>query len=241
MADQNIEEIKAQYKTAKKEGKQALQWLSNINDFLEQVPVKVTDWFKNTFKSAEDLTQAFVDRQCAWMANKINRMIEEKRQKVIKTLQDEYGGYLKALTVVTVIKQAVTNPLGMIGSFFGVLVGPYGKVVGFLSALMKEIPRLANNLASIASALPPAPPNPHINFNAFKIKVNTITLGDIMGGGAMPSPDQMFPEVEKPFGKKAFDEDFENAPIAKGVNEIIYKEGESGSNILNASSIMDVE
>ena len=66
-------------------------------------------------------------------------------------------------------------------------------------------------------------------------------MGDVINAGSLPTPEQMFPEPEKPFGKKAFDEDFENAPIAKGVNEVIYKEGESGSNILNASSIMDVE
>ena len=235
--------IKSAYKESKEEGKAALAWLTKINDFLEQVPANVNTWFANTFKSGEELAQSYVDKQCIWLSNKINRMIEEKRQQVIKTLQDEYGGYLNALSVITVIKQAVTNPLGMIGSFFGVLVGPYAKVIGFLTTLMKEVPRLAANLANIASALPPTPPNPHINFNAFKIKVNSITLGDVMGGGAMPSPDQMFPEVEeKPFGKEAFNESFENAPIADEIaNKIKYKESETEDDLFgsNQSSMFD--
>lgn len=233
--------IKSVYKANKKEGKAALAWLSKINDFLEQVPMNVSVWFKNTFKSGEELTQSAVDRLCIWMSNKINRMIEEKRQQVIKTLQDEYGGYLNALSVITVIKQVLTNPIGLIGSFFNILVGPYGKVVGFLSALMKEVPRLAANLANIANSLPPEPPSPHINFNKFKIKVNSISMGDIMGGGAMPSPEQMFPEEKKPFGKEAFNEMFENAPISKEIDNVIYVEGETPANIMNAESIMDVE
>lgn len=218
----------------------ALEWLSNINDFLETIPVNVNRWFEETFKSGEDLTQAFVDRQCAWLACKINRMVEGQRQKVLTTLNQEYNGYLKALVVVNVIKQAVTNPIGTIGSFFNILAGPYGKVVSFLQVLIKEIPRLAANLANIASSLPPAPPSPHINFNAFKLKINSISMGDVINAGSLPTPEQMFPEPEKPFGKLAFDEDFENAPIAKGVNEVIYKEGESGLDVLDASSITDI-
>ena len=217
----------------------ALEWLSKINDFLEQVPVNVNTWFTNTFKSGEELTQDFVDKQCIWLSNKINRMIEEKRQQVIKTLQDEYGGYLKALTVVTIIKKAVSDPLGTIGSFFGMLAGPYAKVVDFLQALIREVPRLAANLANIANSLPPAPPNPHINFNKFQIKVNSISMGDIMGGGAMPSPEQMFPEVKSPSGKEAFDDMFENAPVAKEIDNIVYKEDDSYVDIMNTTSIVD--
>ena len=219
----------------------ALEWLTKINDFLEQVPANVDKWFSQTFKAGEELTQDFVDKQCIWLSNKINRMIEEKRQQVIKTLQDEYGGYLNALSVITVIKQVLTNPIGLIGSFFNILAGPYGKVVSFLQALIKEVPRLAANLANIANSLPPTPPNPHINFNKFKIKVNSISMGDIMGGGAMPSPEQMFPEEKKPFGKEAFNEMFENAPISKEIDNVIYVEGETPANIMNAESIMDVE
>ena len=219
----------------------ALEWLSKINDFLEQVPANVDKWFSQTFKAGEELTQDFVDKQCVWLSNKINRRIEEKRQQVIKTLQDEYGGYLNALSVITVIKQVLTNPIGLIGSFFNILAGPYGKVVSFLQALIKEVPRLAANLANIANSLPPAPPNPHINFNKFKIKVNSISMGDIMGGATMPSPEQMFPEEKKPFGKEAFNEMFENAPISKEIDNVIYVEGETPKNILNAESIMDVE
>lgn len=207
----------------------ALEWLSKINDFLEQVPTNVNNWFEGLFKSGEDLTQDFVDKCCAYAAWKVNVMVERKRQAVIQTLNEEYGGYLKALTVVTVIKQAVTDPLGTIGSFFGILAGPYAKVVDFLQALIKEVPRLAANLANIANSLPPTPPNPHINFNAFRLKINSISMGDITAGSNLPTPEQMFPEPEKPFGKKAFNDSFENAPIASDTNKVVYVEGESPS------------
>lgn len=219
----------------------ALEWLKKVNDFLEQVPLQVTEWFEHTFKSGEKLTQDFVDRQCAWLAWKINIMVERKRQEVLKTLHDEYGGYLGALQVVTVFKQAVTDPIGTLGSVFNTIAGPYAKVVDFLKTLMKEIPRLAANLAKIASSLPPAPPNPRINFNAFKLNIKSISMADVINGGSLPTPEQMFPEPPKPFGKASFDSSFENAPISKGINEVIYKEGETPSNIVNAQSIMDID
>jgi hypothetical protein len=219
----------------------ALEWLKKVNDFLEQVPLQVTEWFEHTFKSGEKLTQDFVDRQCAWLAWKINIMVERKRQEVLKTLHDEYGGYLGALQVVTVFKQAVTDPIGTLGSVFNTIAGPYAKVVDFLKTLMKEIPRLAANLAKIASSLPPAPPNPRINFNAFKLNIKSISMADVINGGSLPTPEQMFPEPPKPFGKASFDSSFENAPIAKGINEVIYKEGETPSNIVDTQSIMDID
>lgn len=219
----------------------ALEWLKKVNDFLEQVPLQVTEWFEHTFKSGEKLTQDFVDRQCAWLAWKINIMVERKRQEVLKTLHDEYGGYLGALQVVTVFKQAVTDPIGTLGSVFNTIAGPYAKVVDFLKTLMKEIPRLAANLAKIASSLPPAPPNPRINFNAFKLNIKSISMADVINGGSLPTPEQMFPEPPKPFGKASFDSSFENAPISKGINEVIYKEGETPSNIVNAQPIMDID
>ena len=219
----------------------ALEWLVKVNDFLEQVPVNVNTWFENTFKSGEKLTQDFVDRQCAWLAWKINVMVERKRQEVLKTLHDEYGGYLGALQVVTVFKQAVTDPIGTLGSVFNTIAGPYAKVVDFLKTLMKEIPRLAANLANIASSLPPAPPSPHINFHAFKLNIKSISMADVINGGSLPTPEQMFPEPQRPFGKASFNSSFDNAPIAKGINEIVYKEGESPTNIINAKSIMDVD
>ena len=62
-------------------------------------------------------------------------------------------------------------------------------------------------------------------------------MGDITAGSNLPTPEQMFPEPEKPFGKKAFNDSFENAPVASEINKVVYTEGESP--VLSATSIMD--
>lgn len=200
-----------------------LEYLSSFNDFLEQVPKNVNTFFSQTFKKGEEYTQDFVDACCRWMAWKINIMIERQRQKVIKTLKSQYDGAFAVIQGLNIVKNALSDPIGTAGSVFGWLSGPISKAKNFVTTLMVEIPRLAANLANIASSLPPAPPNPSINFNAFKLQIGTISMAELTGGGAMPSPEEMFPAPPSPFSKATFDSSFENAPIAEGTDEVMYK------------------
>lgn len=201
----------------------SLDWLVKVNDFLEQVPNSVLTYFRALSKSGEVLVQTQVDVICAWLAWKVNIMVERKRQQVIKTLQEQYGGYLAMMSAVTVVKQVLSDPLGAIGGFFGKFAAPIVAIYEFLKTLIKEIPRLAENLANIANALPPEPPNPHINYNAFKLRIGTISMGEIMGTSPMPTPEEMFPEPPKPFSKAAFDASFQNAKAAGAEEGIVYK------------------
>lgn len=204
----------------------ALDYLVSFNDFLEKVPVNALEFFRKTFKAGEEYTQDFVDACCAWIAWKINIMVERQRQKVIQKLAGQYGGALAVAAGLNVVKNALSDPIGTIGSVLAWWVKPYKTATNFVKTLIKEIPRLAENLANIMRSLPPTPPNPHINFNAFKLKINTITLADL-SGTAMPTPEEMFPAPPSPFSKATFDKSFENAPAKTAEDEVLYKMNES--------------
>ena len=202
----------------------SLDWLVKVNDFLEGVPASVITYFNALTKSGEELTQSYVDTACAWLAWKVNIIVETKRQQVVQTLYEQYGGYMQMFGAVNVVKNAISDPIGAIGGFLGKFSAPITAVIDFFTTLMKEIPRLAANLANIASALPPDPPNPKINFNAFKLKIGTITLKEVMSGTeGIPTPRQMFPEPASPFSKEAFNSSFDNAKKTAAAEGVIYK------------------
>jgi hypothetical protein len=208
----------------------SLDWLVKVNDFLEQVPDSILKYFKALSKSGEELTQTYVDTVCRWLAWKVNIMVERKRQQVINTLYNQYGGYLTLFAGVDVVKQAL-NPLKA-GGFFSKFAAPIGAIISFLKTLMTEIPRLAANLANIANALPPEPPNPHINFNEFKLRIGTVSFGEVVRGTAgTPTPEEMFPEPTKPWTKAAFNESFEEAKSAAADEGVVYRLPEGTSKI----------
>ena len=201
-----------------------LDYLKKVNDFLETVPIKVLDFFDSAFRATENYVQEQVDIICQWVAWGVNLNIERLRQKIIKTLWEQYRKYLILLEVGQVILNFVKDPLGTIGKFADRFFKPFKKVKEFIKVLREEVPRLAENLAKIAEKLPPEPPNPDINFNAFKLKINTITLSDVMmGPDNMPPPEEMFPEPPKPFGKESFDAAFDNAKAKASDAKIVYK------------------
>ena len=201
-----------------------LEWLVKFNDWLEQVPLTVIDWFNRTFKSAENWAQDKVDLVCARMAWRVNVAVERKRQEVITALINQYASNMKLLVFVNIIRTVIKNPLKALALFFEPFIKPIKTVLEYVKVLMVEIPRLARNLSKIANALPPTPPNPRINFNAFKLRINTITLADILSGGDLPAPEKMFPEPPKVFSKKIFDKSFEEAAAITDWDKIIYRE-----------------
>ena len=201
-----------------------LDFLTKVNDFLEQVPDNTLNFFNSFFKSGEELVQSKVDLVCAWVSWQVNITIERLRQRVLKALWQHYNKYLILLKAGSIIQDFVTDPIGTIGRFANEFLKPFKKVKEFIEVLVKEIPRLAMNLARIAESLPPTPPSPDINFNAFDIKVNTISMKEIMAGiDNLPSPEEMFPEPTRPFGKKTFDASFQNAKATTAADQIVYK------------------
>ena len=211
-----------------------LEYLQKVNDFLEQVPLSVTKFFKQAFKAGEELVQEYVDAVCRWVAWQVNINIERVRQKVIRALWQQYSKYLVMLQAAQVIKKFLSDPIGTIFSFAEQYFKPYSKVIEFIKVLGNELPRLAKNLAEIARALPPEPPSPDINFNQFKIKVHTISMKEVLAGpDSIPPPEQMFPEPPKPWSKETFDSAFDNAKAVTRKDEIIYKLPESATNLVN--------
>ena len=210
----------------------SLDWLVKVNDCLEEIPESVNDFYNSFIKSARELSQEYVDKVCTWMAWWVNITVERLRQKTINTLIDQYSSYFVVLKWVKVIRDVMKNPIKALGSFFGIFAKPIQAAMEFITTLMREIPRLAKNLANIMDSLPPTPPSGlGINFDAFKIKINTITMKDITSGGNFPPPEKMFPEPESPFGKAAFEEVFNNSKKVSLDDKIVYKLPSNASEI----------
>lgn len=214
-----------------------LEFLKKVNDFLETVPIGVLNFFKKAFKAGETYVQEQVDIICRWVAWGVNINIERLRQKVIKALWEQYSKYLILLQAGQVVQNFLSDPLGTIGSFASNFFKPFAKVKEFIQVVVREVPRLAENLANIANSLPPEPPDPHINFNAFELKINTITMKDVMNGpNNMPTPEEMFPEPEKPFGKASFDAAFDKAKAKTKEDKIVYKMPEIDDSLFDGIS-----
>lgn len=210
--------------TKTKEG--PLEFLKKINDWLETVPLRVINAFENFIGNGEHILQEKVDAICVWLAWKVNIQIERVRQKVIKTLWGMYQKTVmgKVMKAATATKEFVSDPIGSIGDIASVLFGPFKPIIEWVKVAMKEIPRLARNLAKIASAIPPTPPNPRINYDKFKIQVKTISFSMITSDPSnMPPPEVIFPEPPKPFSKETFENVFTSTSAKLKSNQIVYK------------------
>lgn len=187
--------------------KSSLSFLKTTNDWLEKVPEVTTNALNNIVGSGERITQSKVDEVCEWLSYKVNVAVERKRQALIRTLHEQYENNQKGpvMKAAKAISSFVSDPLGSLGSFASAIFGPIQPVFDWIKVLIKEIPRLAANLANIVSSLPPPPPNPQINFDKFQIRVNSIGLKEITKGTAgMKVPEQMFPEPPDPFHHDTF-------------------------------------
>lgn len=214
----------------------ALDWLKDANDFLEKVPISILNYFDKLAKNIEQMAQKQIDIICRWLAWKVNIMVERKRQEIIKYLYAEWGCYMQLNKQAAPLLQKPTVSVKGIFMVLEAFLDPYLKpvktILSFLKTLMIEIPRLAKNLAKIADALPPTPPTPNVNYHAFKLKIGTISLKDIMTNpDSMPTPEEMFPEPQRPFGKEFFNAAFDDAKKITAKDKIIYKLPESASAI----------
>lgn len=206
--------------------KSSFDFLKSANDYLETVPSRAINGFENAMSDGEHLVQSKVDVICAWFAWRINVSVETVRQAILKGLYGAYKSTVagQVMQCATMIKNFVSDPLGTIGSFASTIFAPVSTVISWLPKLMTEVARLAQNLANIASALPPTPPNPNINYDKFKIKVKSISLSDITSDPSnLPPPNVMYPEPERPFSKETFTKAFENASAKLKSNKIVYK------------------
>ena len=189
-------------------------FLKTTNDWLEDCPERIIAAYDNFIGDGENLAQSKVDKFCAWLAWKVNIAIERKRQTILKILHEQYQTTAagKVMAVANAIKKFCNDPIGAIGSFAGAIFGPVAAVFKWVVELASEILRLAANLAKIMAALPPTPPNPHINYDKFKLKVNSISMAEIASDpSSLPPPEVMFPEPPKPFTKETFTEGFESS------------------------------
>ena len=208
--------------------KKSLDWLVKINDYLEKFPITILSYFDALMAFGENITQEYVDIWCRYLAWQVNINIERLRQRVLRSLNEQNGILSKVMGIINLAQQVISNPLGVIGSFFRKITGPITSGYYFITTLVSELARLAKNLARIAEVLPPDPPNPRINFNEFRIKINTVSMSSLGGVEALPPPEVMFPEpLEKPFSREAFNASFDSGKTAsieaKNEGEIKYK------------------
>ena len=189
-------------------------FLKTTNDWLEDCPLRIVAAYDNFIGDGENLAQSKVDKFCAWLAWKVNIAIERKRQVILRILHEQYQTTAagKVMAVANAIQSFCNDPIGAIGSFAGAIFGPVVAVFKWVVELASEILKLAANLARIMAVLPPSPPNPHINYDKFKLNVKSISMAEIMADpNSLPPPEVMFPEPPKPFTKETFSEGFESS------------------------------
>ena len=220
--------------------KQPFDFLKDINDWLEAVPIRITNAFENMTKGQE-LVQEKIDVACKWLAWKVNIAVESVRQRLIKALWQMYRYTVvgKVMQMMLVIKKFMENPLYYLFKFALEIFAPYYLVIKWYQTLLTEIPRLAQNLAKIAQSLPPKPPSIDINFNAFakELSIKSISISDITNDpNNLPLPEAMFPEPEKPFTNKTFDNVFLNVSAKLKSNKMVYKLGDKDKQALLFSS-----
>lgn len=235
------EEQRNKKATAKKKKKSSggsggpLDFLVATNDWLEDCPERIVAAYDNFIGNGEGLVQSKVDKFCAWLAWKVNIAVERKRQAVLKILHEQYQTTAagKVMKMANAIQSFVSDPLGALGTFAGAIFGPVTFVFKLITQLISEVIRLAANLARIMAVLPPNPPNPHINYDKFKLRVNSISMGEVMAGpGSLPSPEAMFPEPEKPFTKETFAKGFEEGTATLKSGRKKYKLSEEDKKAL---------
>ena len=221
--------------------KQSFDFLKNVNDWLESVPSRMNNAFDNMVGDDERAVQAKVDRTCVWLAWKVNVSVEGVRQKLIKALHNMYKTTVVGIVMSAIlnVKRIVQNPLYFVGyllRFFADVLTPFGLITSWFKMLSSELPRLAKNLANIGSSLPPTSSNSNINFNAFKLRIKTISVSDVTSSpDNLPAPDVMFPEPEKPFTKDSFNEVFMNTSAKLKSNKLIYKLNKKGNQVSKIS------
>lgn len=251
-AQEKAEERNRQSTTKRKSGPPdgPLSFLKTTNDWLEDVPIRITAAYNNFIGNGEDLAQSKVDIFCAWLAWKVNIAVERKRQAVLQILYDQYkstaGG--KVASVARAIQDFCNDPIGAIGALAGAIFGPVFAVFKWIVELGKEILRLASNLARIMAVLPPSPPNPRINYDKFKLKVKSISMAEVTSNPYnLPPPEVMFPEPQKPFTKESFTEGFEKATASLKSSKKKYvlseedKKTLAGFNTLSLSDVISSE
>lgn len=191
--------------------KKPLDWLVKTNEFLEKLPEGVLKYFYAFSNMGENLAQSYVDIVCRHAAWRVNITVERLRQRVLKTLNNQYGFILKIISTINIGKQVASNPLGAIGSFFSTITKPLSMALYFITTLATELPKLARNFSNIMAVLPPEPPSPHINYDAFQLKIQTVSMDALLSADSLPDPEVLFPEPEKPWSTRAFQDSFESA------------------------------
>ena len=175
--------------------KDVLDWLKKANATLEQLPNGILAYFDAIAQMGERATQAFVDGICRYAAWLINITVERIRQAILKGLYEQFILVRIIADAIDLGKKVIQDPLGTIGSFFSTITAPISAAVRFPIELAKELAKLASNLAKIASVLPPPPPNPHINYNEFKLKLGNISMGALGSADSLPDPEVIFPKI----------------------------------------------
>jgi hypothetical protein len=174
----------------------------------------------------------------------VNIAVERKRQEVLQILYDQYQATAagQVMRVAGAVQSFCHDPIGAIGAFAGALFAPIVAVFKWISDLITEVLKLASNIAKLMSVLPPTPPNPHINYDKFKLKIKSVSMAEIMSNPYnLPPPEVMFPEPPKPFSKESFKESFETASASLKSMRKVYKLSDADKKTLEAMNKDNVD
>lgn len=214
-------------------------FLKPVNDWLEGVPITVTNSLNNIVGSGEEIAQSQVDKACTWLSCKVNRSIERIRRGILRALHGIYESAtnIGAGKAAKAISKFFSDPIGSIGDLASLLFAPVSIVFNIVTFLIKEVPRLAANLANIVNSLPPEPPSPRINYDKLRIKVLPISMSAIKADpNSLPPIESVYPSPKEPlYSAKDFDSEFFDTTIRLKSDKPKYSLSEEDRNSLEAA------
>ena len=206
---------------ANKVGSGILGFLKTANAALEQIPGGILAYFDALAEMGENVSQSFVDAVCRYAAWLVNINIERIRQKVLKSVYEQNLFVRIIVDVIDIGKKVIQDPLGVIPSFFDRLTAPFKAAKQLITDIITEISKLASNVTKIMQVLPPKPPNPDINFDEFKIKINAFGMNALAPADSFPAPEVIFPKPPNPFGPETFKDIFNEGKKGLTDNEAV--------------------
>ena len=156
--------------------------IDDLNAFLEKINTNVY----TTFNDIENYpTQQKVDEACIFISNKINPILNEKREELIKVLHE---AYLSSNEVITLLKPLVEFDLNIdtvveaVKKIINILAGPYKIAIEYITVLAPKLQDLMVNIALLAYIPENIPQRPNINYDKLKISMKPITINEIITG-----------------------------------------------------------
>lgn len=180
----------------------AFSYLDKAEDALDGLQT----WLDNTFNSIGVYGQEGVDAVCQWSSEWVSYKIAQVEAMVVKGLHGAYQGALNHIAIGGPLYNIATGNISLanIGELASAIikiaapwVPPTKAAIQTMTQVPTKVVSIASKVNSLAGYKPPIH-NPGINFDNFRIRTKSISMGDVISGTfTVPNPPQPFTHYMK--------------------------------------------